>query len=264
MNPYYASKFYPASLTLAEKESLGWCRVGKAATTAFAALFLLMRDIPVTRIREAVLNLTAHELLKETFPSKPSERGHMVRGEHGTQYFTFMVVRHPFVRLVSAYRDKLETLTQYNVRYHIKDGPRMTERRVHNSSVADSPTFPEFVDYLLRTPPNLMDKHWAPYSKLCLPCNISYSAILKLETLQEDADWMFPHLGLDSLRPAWDSVSGSIPGYTWVQAVLVAVTVYSTVPRIIHSWTRKPSPGCTTSTGWTSPCSGTTTRSSGS
>ena len=46
------------------------------------------------------------------------------------------------------------------------DGPRMTSRRVHNSSVSDNPTFPEFVDYLIRTPPNLMDKHWAPYTKV--------------------------------------------------------------------------------------------------
>ena len=54
----------------------------------------------------------------------------------------------------------------YNVRYHMTDGPRMTSRRSFNSSVSDNPTFPEFVDYLIRTPPNLMDKHWAPYTKV--------------------------------------------------------------------------------------------------
>ena len=48
----------------------------------------------------------------------------------------------------------------------MKDAPRMNSRRTFNSSVADNPTFPEFVDYLIRTPPNLMDKHWAPYSKV--------------------------------------------------------------------------------------------------
>lgn len=87
------------------------------------------------------------------------------------------------------------------------DAPRMTSRRVHNDSVADSPTFPEFVDYLIRTPPNLMDKHWAPYTKVCLPCNISYSAILKLETLRQDADWLFPRLELGHLRRDWDSLA---------------------------------------------------------
>ena len=53
-----------------------------------------------------------------------------------------------------------------------------------------------------------MDKHWAPYSKLCLPCNASYSAVLRLETLQQDADWLFTTLGLGELRGAWEEVAG--------------------------------------------------------
>ena len=112
MNPYFASRFWPASLTLAEKEGIGWCRIGKVGTTAWSALFLLLRAVPLEQIQAAVLNLTAHDLLKQTYPSRPSERMHMVKGEHGKEYFTFLVVRHPFVRLVSAYRDKLETLTE--------------------------------------------------------------------------------------------------------------------------------------------------------
>ena len=68
--------------------------------------------------------------------------------------------------------------------------------------------------------------------KVCLPCNISYSAILRLETLQlvrilkkrakarkesslkraqcwkqtQDADWLFPTLGLEKLRRPWEQV----------------------------------------------------------
>jgi len=208
MNPYFATKFWPASLTLAEEEGLGWCRIGKVGTTAWSALFLLLRGVPLKQIQEAVANLTAHDLLKQIYPSRPSERMHMVKGEHGKEYFTFLVVRHPFVRLVSAYRDKLESLTEYNVRYHMKDATRMTTRRVFNSSVADSPTFPEFVEYLIRTPPNLMDKHWAPFTKVCLPCNLTYSAILKLDTLKQDADWLFSKLGLENIREDWDQVAG--------------------------------------------------------
>ena len=106
----------------------------------------------------------------------------------------------------------------------MKDATRMTTRRVFNSSVADSPTFPEFVEYLIRTPPNLMDKHWAPFTKVkvtetlgsssicppqvCLPCNLTYSAILKLDTLKQDADWLFSKLGLENIREDWDQVAG--------------------------------------------------------
>ena len=177
MNPYFATKFFPASLTLAEEEGIAWCRIGKVGTTAWSALFLLLREVPLDTIRAAVANLTAHDLLKQKYPSRPSERMHMIKGEHGRDYFSFLVVRHPFVRLVSAYRDKLESLTEYNVRYHITDGPRMTSRRVFNSSVADNPTFPEFVDYLIRTPPNLMDKHWAPYSKVKIFTSLDFLLI---------------------------------------------------------------------------------------
>ena len=44
--------------------------------------------------------------------------------------------------------------------------------------------------------------------QVCIPCNISYSAVLKLETLEEDADWLFSKLNLTRLRADWDSLAG--------------------------------------------------------
>ena len=141
MNPYFATKFFPASLTLAEEEGIAWCRIGKVATTAWSALFLLLREVPLDTIRAAVASLNIHDLLREKYPSRPSERIQRLRAGEGGGYFSFLVVRHPFLRLVSAYRRLV------NIR-------------------ARPPTFPEFVDHLIRTPPNMMDKLWAPYSKV--------------------------------------------------------------------------------------------------
>ena len=115
MNPYFTTKFWPASLILAEDEGLGWCKIGQVAAAPWSALFLLLRSVSLDKIRVALAphsNVTLHQLLKKTHTSKPTERIHMVRGEHGKEYFTFLVVRHPFVRLVSAYRDKLQNLTE--------------------------------------------------------------------------------------------------------------------------------------------------------
>ena len=42
---------------------------------------------------------------------------------------------------------------------------------------------------------------------MCIPCNISYSAVLKLETVEEDADWLFSKLNLTRLRSDWDSLA---------------------------------------------------------
>jgi hypothetical protein len=45
--------------------------------------------------------------------------------------------------------------------------------------------------------------------QVCLPCNISYDAILKLETLEQDSNWLFQRLGLSSrLQADWADVAG--------------------------------------------------------
>jgi hypothetical protein len=50
-NPYYPSKFFPSSLTLGQEEGLAWCRLGKVATTAWSAFFLLLREVPLHQIK---------------------------------------------------------------------------------------------------------------------------------------------------------------------------------------------------------------------
>ena len=46
-----------------------------------------------------------------------------------------------------------------------------------------APTFEEFVRYLIATPVQEFDPHWAPVYLLCDPCHITYSAVTKLESL---------------------------------------------------------------------------------
>jgi hypothetical protein len=50
-NPYYPTKFFPSSLTLGQEEGLAWCRLGKVATTAWSAFFLLLREVPLQQIK---------------------------------------------------------------------------------------------------------------------------------------------------------------------------------------------------------------------
>lgn len=173
MNPYYYSKFYPASMTLAEKKGVGWCRIAEVDTAAFSLLFLFVMEVPVTEITNAVASNNIKKILKQNLSMRPRKRKNLMEQED--KDFSFLiVVRHPFLRLVDAYRDKIE----------------------NNSSDSKIQNFAEFVDTLIRTPPNLMDKHWAPYSKACIPCKISYSAILKIETLDRDLTWLFKKLDL--------------------------------------------------------------------
>ena len=140
MNPYFGSKFYPASMTLDENKHVGWCRIAEVDTAAWSLLFLLMLEVPVTEIKNAV---AIKKILKQRLDMRPRKRKTLM--EQGKNDFNLIiVVRHPFLRLVDAYRNKIES----------------------NSSDSEIKNFAEFVDTLIRTPPNLMDKHWAPYTKV--------------------------------------------------------------------------------------------------
>ena len=45
------------------------------------------------------------------------------------------------------------------------------------------------------------------YFQVCIPCNISFSAIIKLETLRADADWIFDKLNLTQYKEDWESLA---------------------------------------------------------
>jgi len=199
MNPYFATAFWPASLVLDENEGIGWCQINKVATTSLAAVILLHESGSLEDVRVAMTphnDVPLNAMVKRR-KTKPNERGHMIRGEHRKEYFTFLVVMHPFVRLVSAFKDKVKNRTDTDRRKSIQ--------RVFNST--EKITFPEFVEYLIRTPPNLMDRSWAPYTKMCSPCTHAYSAVLKMETLEKDTDWLFEKVMLEKVGEDWINVA---------------------------------------------------------
>ena len=45
------------------------------------------------------------------------------------------------------------------------------------------------------------------FFQVCIPCNISYSAIIKLETLKDDSDWIFDKLHLTQYKEDWESLA---------------------------------------------------------
>ncbi|KAJ8669626.1 hypothetical protein QAD02_000885 [Eretmocerus hayati] len=109
-------------------------------------------------------------------------------------YNKLIVVRHPFERLLSAFRNKFETKhekssTYFQSRYGTeiieKYRPNATEKSLLRG---DDVTFGEFVDFIVEDNrygnPN---EHWNSISRLCHPCLVNYNLISKYETLSEDA-----------------------------------------------------------------------------
>lgn len=120
-------------------------------------------------------------------------------------YYTFTVVRNPFDRLVSAWRNKLikPSAAMYGgiSRSIAKTYPRYEFYNATGSIIGlppDRATFPQFATYLRMTPRRKLDAHWVNYSSFN-PCIIKWSAILKMETLQIDAYPLLERLKKDNV-----------------------------------------------------------------
>ncbi|KAK8402229.1 hypothetical protein O3P69_001384 [Scylla paramamosain] len=200
------------SLTVDPAHHLVYCRNAKAGTTAWLSRLLQWAGIS--------FNTTAdvHTIADQAFPMVATDR---ILRELKRSSLTFTVARHPFTRLVSAYRNKIEEnykperWSEIMRKYRT---PINITTEVNNSR----PTFREFAlfasDEVLRclgqARPSCLDEvdvHWLPHHDRCAPCNINYDVIAKMETKDEDEAYISHLLGLPLPPPTQQNVaSGSL------------------------------------------------------
>lgn len=112
---------------------------------------------------------------------------------------SFLFVRDPFERILSAYRDKLEGGRNH---FYRTLGRRIAYRFRRTSIHGSGPTFKEFVSYLIfqhRQNIRPLDEHWAPIYKFCTPCSLNFKIIGKVETFNRDSEFIIRQAGLESL-----------------------------------------------------------------
>ncbi|XP_039249040.2 carbohydrate sulfotransferase 11-like [Styela clava] len=169
-----------------------FCDIPKVASSNWKRVFIDDLKIKVNGSSN-IRDVHAKRLLPDLRYYTPEEQDYRLKN-----YFKFMFVRHPFERLLSAYRNKLENReiewipsTKHSVDY---EGNYYHEKEVIMRVKTEGPnnkntiSFSKFVDTL--TDPGYRMKHynthWKQYHKLCHPCFIRYDFIGKLETLPED------------------------------------------------------------------------------
>ena len=110
-------------------------------------------------------------------------------------YYKFLVVRHPFERLISLYNSKIKDSTEEGFRKYVSDANFLGITNKHCGV-----SFSDFVTYLeykcaFRKGWPCFEPHWKVATEICHPCHIQYDYIAKFETFREDALNVLRELG---------------------------------------------------------------------
>ena len=103
------------------------------------------------------------------------------------KYFKFVFVRHPLIRLVSAYRDKIEPGTGWYGQLMLPSVMKYLRKDGDKTPIS----FQEFTSYILRGEgPMVNNFHWAPYNIQCRFCEVQYDFIGRQEFLEKDSRYL--------------------------------------------------------------------------
>ncbi|XP_044261610.1 carbohydrate sulfotransferase 11-like isoform X1 [Tribolium madens] len=180
------------------KHRLLYCYVPKVACTNWKRILMVLTGVTSATNLIDIPGSVAHN---ENSTLKLSQLQNDTISNCVNTYTTFIMVRHPFERLLSAYRNKFETTyTQY---FRIRYGKDIIRKYRKNATKTDLETgrnvsFREFVLYILNGGATA-NEHWAPIYDLCQPCSLNYTFIGRYESLVEDARTLLDMIGAPSL-----------------------------------------------------------------
>ncbi|XP_062547930.1 carbohydrate sulfotransferase 11 [Armigeres subalbatus] len=180
---------------------LAWCNIFKAASSTWMYYFNLLGGYDIRFLQRT--RSSPIDLARKRFP-RPSTAE---LNDYLSNTISFLIVREPFERLVSAYRNKLEGCRN---KYYKLLGEQIVKRfrkKLKESSKPVShkypkgPTFREFLEFLVAhyKSGGRFDEHWSPVYSFCTPCSINFTLIAKVETFQRDSEYIIRQAGLESL-----------------------------------------------------------------
>lgn len=176
----------PNSREFILSHGLAWCTIFKSASSLLLYYMNILAGYDIKYLQRTVA--TPVNLARKRFPRPSLEE----LNDALENSLSFLVVREPFERLLSAYRNKFED--GKNAYYKLLGESIVKQFREHanenNDTSVGGPSFKEFLQYIVyrykSRNQNQFDEHWCPYWKFCTPCSINFTVIVKLETFQRD------------------------------------------------------------------------------
>ena len=205
-------------MVLDMKHRLGYCAIAKVGSTTWMNHFLALLPSKVRQDVSKVRKPYFHKTVARKFrlpvdsiihhDDRNVQKTSFVELLHHflrkSQILTFSFVRHPFERLVSAYKDKI-------LSGHF--------RRMGYTEYKNLYTFPEFINKVLQEYKNDekchssynqacvgINDHWRPYNSACLYCDIPYDVIgHDMEYFNDDVKYILLKQNMGSIIPLKNS-----------------------------------------------------------
>ena len=182
-----------------------YCPLYKVAsgtwTTNFLRLANYNEDLPKWQ-RFSKLHGASESVSRGMFPPPKSRKLQKQLLKESTK---FLVVRHPFDRIISAYTGKIANPMAKPRFYRDLQQDIVKEYR-EDQSDESPPSFKEYIRYLLDLTDDIVKPgDWRAvdcvqaYYSVCAPCDVEYNMILKLETHDEDTEFLIRKLELTEL-----------------------------------------------------------------
>ncbi len=169
-----------------EEHKVIYCAIPKTSTTTIRELLKRMNGFDPRTGKQ--------KFAKELILFTEEEQNYMLNN-----FYKFTVVREPFERLVSAFRDKFVGV---NRDYAVYAKKIMEKYRYNDTKTlelgAEDVSFTEYVRHLNDIPP--LDVHFMLYKDLCWPCNVKYDFIGSTDTLERDVTHIMRQIHADETK----------------------------------------------------------------
>ncbi|KAL0278156.1 UNVERIFIED_CONTAM: hypothetical protein PYX00_000059 [Menopon gallinae] len=210
---------------------LVWCNVFKAASTSWMYNFNVLAGYSPHFLQAS--RQVPLQLARRKYP-RPS-LDHLLKALNVST--SFLIVRHPLSRLLSAYRDKIEFAIPNS--YHYKLGSDIVNkyRDLNGKILQKRPLFSEFVQYLFDLYKNngTFDMHWTPITNFCTPCQIRFDIIMKVETLQADQNYLIQKTNLQKwIKPEWKNPSKGTVNHTRLKEQYYSQLTKRQIQKLYH------------------------------
>ncbi|XP_053667015.1 carbohydrate sulfotransferase 13-like [Anopheles marshallii] len=176
---------------------IAWCNIFKAASSTWMYYFNILGGYSVQYLQRT--KASPIDLARKRFPRPTANE----LNDYISNTISFLIVREPFERLLSAYRNKLEGCRN---KYYKLLGEQIVKkfRKSHplkGAKAPHGPTFREFLQFLVShyRSGGRFDEHWSPVYSFCTPCSINFTLIAKMETFQRDSEYIIRQAGLETL-----------------------------------------------------------------